>query len=157
MNVEIERKFLVKTNAFIKESYQKNHIEQGFLNSNKNRVVRVRIKDETSYLTIKGLTSKSGTTRFEWEKEIALEDGKQLLEICEQTIIQKVRYLVKRKNHVYEIDVFLGENEGLIVAEIELSSEDEHFEKPDWLGDEVTGIPKYYNSQLSIEPFKSWT
>ncbi|WP_139957215.1 CYTH domain-containing protein [Flavicella sediminum] len=157
MNVEIERKFLVKTNAFIKESYQKNHIEQGFLNSNKNRVVRVRIKDETSYLTIKGLTSKSGTTRFEWEKEIALEDGKQLLEICEQTIIQKIRYLVKHKKHVYEIDVFLGENEGLIVAEIELSSEDEHFEKPEWLGAEVTGITKYYNSQLSVQPFKNWS
>ncbi|MFC2109681.1 CYTH domain-containing protein [Bacteroidota bacterium] len=132
-------------------------LNRGFLNSNKNRVVRVRIKDNEAFLTIKGITSNSGTTRFEWEKEISFEDGKQLLEMCEQTIIQKVRYLVKINKHTYEVDVFHGENEGLIIAEIELESEDEKFEKPNWIGEEVTGQAKYYNSQLSISPFKNWT
>lgn len=156
MSLEIERKFLVKDNSFIQKSYQKNHIKQGFLNSNKNRVVRVRILDDTSFLTIKGMTKSNGTTRYEWEKEISLKEGKELILLCEKHIIEKHRYLVKNNNHTFEVDVFLGDNAGLVIAEIELNFEDEKFEKPDWLGEEVTGQEKYYNSNLSKTPYDKW-
>lgn len=153
---EIERKFLVKNIDFIKESFDSNRIEQGYLNSHKDRAVRVRVKNNHGFLTIKGSSNQSGTTRFEWEKEISVSEAKQLLDICEPGVISKTRYLVKRNQHIFEIDVFDGENDGLIVAEIELSSENETFEKPEWLGKEVTGEVKYYNSQLSKKPFKNW-
>jgi len=156
MNIEIERKFLVKNNSFMQESYQKHYIKQGYLNSNKNRTVRIRIQDNKSFLTIKGRSNSSGTTRFEWEKEISLEEGQQLFLLCEETIIEKYRYLVKTKNHTYEVDQFLGENKGLIVAEIELNSEKDFFEKPDWIGKEVTGQISYYNSSLSKIPYNKW-
>ena len=106
---------------------------------------------------MKGISSKDGTSRFEWEKEIPLLEANSLLLLCEQTIIEKKRYLIKSKNHTFEVDEFLGANEGLIIAEIELSSVKEKFLKPDWLGKEVTGISKYYNSELSKNPFKNWT
>lgn len=157
MSLEIERKFLVKDTSFIQKSYQKNMIKQGFLNSDKNRVVRVRILNDKSFLTIKGISNTSGTTRYEWEKEISLLEGEQLLLLCEKNTIEKYRYLVKNKKHTFEVDVFLGDNEGLIVAEIELDSEEEEFEKPLWLGAEVTGQTKYYNSSLSKIPFKKWS
>ncbi|MDO6801138.1 CYTH domain-containing protein [Wenyingzhuangia sp. 1_MG-2023] len=153
---EIERKFLVKNLDFISDSFESNRIEQGYLNSDKNRAVRIRITNNTGYLTIKGVSNNAGTTRFEWEKEISPAEATQLLAICEPGVIQKTRYLVKSNQHIYEIDVFDGDNQGLIVAEIELNSENESFEKPVWLGIEVTGDVKYYNSQLSKNPYKNW-
>jgi CYTH domain-containing protein len=156
MSVEIERKFLVKNNSFKEESYQKKHIKQGFLNSNKNRVVRIRIADETAFITVKGKSNKEGTTRFEWEKEINKAEAEKLLLLCEPSIIEKTRFLIKKGNHIFEVDEFYSENQGLIIAEIELNSENEPFEKPNWLGKEVTGDLKYYNSVLSKVPFKNW-
>ncbi|QOD60028.1 CYTH domain-containing protein [Polaribacter haliotis] len=156
MNVEIERKFLVKNNNFKQESYNKTYIKQGYLNSDEKRVVRVRITDTEAFITIKGKSNKKGTTRFEWEKSISVLDAQQLLLLSEPTLIEKTRFYVKKGNHTYEIDEFLGDNLGLIVAEIELNSEDENFEKPTWLGKEVTGDLKYYNSRISKHPFKNW-
>ncbi|RKF05269.1 CYTH domain-containing protein [Tenacibaculum lutimaris] len=156
MTVEIERKFLVKSEAFKEISFQKNYIKQGFLNSDKERVVRVRIKDDKGFLTIKGASNTSGTTRFEWEREIDKNEAESLFNLCEKGIIEKYRYLVKVDNHTFEVDEFLGENNGLLIAEVELKNEDENFTKPEWLGEEVTGIAKYYNSNLSKHPFISW-
>lgn len=154
--VEIERKFLVTSEAFKKESFQVEHIKQGFLNRDPHRTVRVRLMNDKGILTVKGLSSEDGLKRFEWEKDISKLEAKELFEFCESGIIGKLRHKVSVGNHVYEIDEFYGDNSGLIIAEIELSSEDEWFEKPDWLGIEVTGDIKYYNSQLSIKPYKSW-
>lgn len=153
---EIERKFLVLSDDFRTTAATTNRIVQGYLNSNPERTVRVRIKGAKGFLTIKGKGNESGTTRLEWEKEIALADAEQLLSLCEKGIIDKIRYEVPFGKHVYEIDVFSGDNDGLIVAEIELSSEDETFEKPIWLGKEVTGEEKYYNAYLSNYPYKTW-
>lgn len=154
--IEIERKFLVKSEAFKKNSFDKNEISQGYLNSNPERTVRVRIKGNQGYLTIKGKGNETGLSRFEWEKEIPVNEAKTLLELCESGVINKTRYEIKFGNHVYEVDEFFGENEGLFLAEIELQSEDEAFEKPDWLGEEVTNNKKYYNSYLSKNPYKNW-
>jgi len=154
--LEIERKFLVTSDAFKQAAFKKTRIVQGFLNTHPERTVRVRIKGEQGFLTVKGVSNKTGTTRSEWETEISTEDAKQLLNQCEPGIIDKTRYEIKAGNHVFEVDEFLGENEGLIVAEVELNSENEVFEKPLWLGKEVTGELKYYNSQLSLNPFKNW-
>ncbi|WP_271405679.1 CYTH domain-containing protein [Tenacibaculum soleae] len=156
MAVEIERKFLITSDEFKQKAHQKNYIKQGFLNADKNRVVRVRIMNDLGFLTIKGASNKTGTSRFEWEKKIDLQEAKELLNLCEKGIIEKYRYLVNVSNHTYEIDEFLGENEGLLVAEIELNNENEHFIKPNWLGEEVTGNIKYYNSNLSKLPFLKW-
>ena len=156
MNLEIERKFLIKNTEFKKTYFKKKHIIQGFLNSNKNRVVRVRIIDNSAFLTIKGISDKSGTTRFEWEKEINSAEAEQLLLLCEPSIITKTRFYIKAENHIFEVDEFYGDNEGLIIAEIELNTEDELFKKPLWLGTEVTGDKRYYNSSLSKIPFKIW-
>ncbi|ADF50645.1 conserved hypothetical protein [Zunongwangia profunda SM-A87] len=154
--VEIERKFLVKNEDFKAEFYQKNRITQGFLNTDPLRTVRIRIKDETAFLTVKGKNNEAGLSRFEWEKEIDKTEAEALLKLCEPGMIDKARFLVKSASHIFEVDEFYGENEGLIVAEVELASETENFEKPKWLGQEVTGDPKYYNSQLSKNPYKSW-
>lgn len=156
MAVEIERKFLITSDAFKQASYKKNYIKQGFLNSDKNRVVRVRITDEEAFLTIKGASNKNGTSRYEWEKEISTTEATELLLLCEEGIIEKYRYLVKIGTHIFEVDNFLGDNNGLTIAEVELTSENETFTKPAWLGDEVTGITKYYNSNLSKHPFCKW-
>jgi len=156
MSIEIERKFLVKNNSYKKESYKHLNIKQGFLNSNKNRVVRIRIIDNRGFITIKGISSDNGLSRYEWEKEITINDAQDLLSICEKGVIEKNRYLVKCSNHIFEVDEFIGENDGLIIAEVELKSEDEKFCKPKWLSKEVTGIAKYYNSELSKKPFKEW-
>ena len=153
---EIERKFLVTSTDFISESTTQFRIVQGYLNSNPERTVRVRIKGEKGFLTIKGKGSDSGISRFEWEKEINISEAEALLLLCEKGTIDKIRYEVPMGNHTYEIDVFAGENEGLIVAEIELQSENESFEKPHWLGKEVTSNERYYNAYLSNYPFKSW-
>lgn len=153
---EIERKFLVTSEAFKKEAFQKTQIVQGFLNSHPERTVRVRIKGEKGYITVKGISNKAGTIRTEWEKEIAVSDAEALLILCEPGLIYKIRYEVKVGKHVFEVDEFSGGNEGLIIAEIELEEEKETFKKPSWLGMEVTGELKYYNSQLSKNPYKKW-
>ena len=154
--VEIERKFLVLSSDFISEGFTKKRIVQAYLNSNPDRTVRVRIKGDKGFITIKGKGNATGTTRLEWEREIPLQDAEKLLTICESGTIDKVRHEVKVGNHIYEIDVFAGENEGLIMAEIELQSEEESFEKPSWLGEEVTNDERFYNAYLSKKPFKSW-
>ena len=154
--LEIERKFLVKSDDFKTLAFAKNNIAQGYLNSNPERTVRVRIKGESGFITIKGKGNTTGTTRFEWEKEIPLSEAKSLLALCEKGAIQKIRHEVKVGDHVYEVDEFFGENEGLIVAEIELKNENDSFEKPDWIGEEVTNNSQYYNSALSLNPFKNW-
>ncbi len=156
MAIEIERKFLIKSNIFKKESYKKTYIKQGFLNSHRERTVRIRITDEAAFITVKGISNRSGTSRYEWEKEINIKDAQKLLILCEETVIEKNRFLVKNEKHIFEVDEFLGQNKGLIIAEIELSNEEEFFTKPDWLGKEVTGVVKYYNSTLSKHPFNDW-
>ena len=154
--IEIERKFLITSNAFKTEAFKNARITQGFLNTDKERTVRVRLKGDLGFITVKGVSTNNGLSRFEWEKEISKQDAKSLLKLCEPTIIDKIRYEVKAENHIFEIDEFFGENEGLVIAEIELEDENETFKKPKWLGNEVTGSIKYYNSQLSKQPFNSW-
>ena len=153
---EIERKFLVNSTDFLNESSTKFRIVQGYLNSNPERTVRVRIKGNKGFITIKGKGNTSGTTRFEWEKEIDVVEAEALLQLCETGIIDKIRYEIPSGKHIFEVDVFSGENEGLRIAEVELSDENESFEKPNWLGTEVTGDKKYYNSYLSENPFTLW-
>lgn len=154
--IEIERKFLIKSDAYKNEANSKERIVQGFLNTHKERTVRVRISGDFGYLTVKGKSNETGTSRFEWEKEITLEDAEALLLLCEEGIIEKTRYKVPKGGHIFEIDEFYGTNEGLVIAEVELSDEDENYIEPDWLGEEVTGDIKYYNSQLSKNPFEKW-
>jgi adenylate cyclase len=152
---EIERKFLVK-GEFKNLASKETRIVQGYLSSIPERTVRVRIKGDKGFITIKGIGNTSGATRYEWEKEIPTNEVEELLKICEPGVIDKTRYLVKVGNHTFEVDEFYGENQGLTVAEIELSSESEDFVKPEWLGDEVTGDTKYYNSMLMKNPFTKW-
>ena len=154
--IEIERKFLVKSDAYKKEAFQDTRIIQGFLNTHKERTVRIRVKGDLGFITIKGLSSKNGLSRFEWEKEITSKEAESLLILCEPTIIDKIRYEVRLGQHVFEVDEFFGDNAGLIIAEVELEHETEIFEKPIWLGEEVTGQIKYYNSQLSKHPYNTW-
>ena len=155
MAQEIERKFLVAGDfrPFVRKAIR---ITQGYLSSAPERTVRVRIKGEKGFITIKGKASESGASRFEWEKEIPVDEVRELLKICEPGVIDKTRYLVDVGNHTFEVDEFYGDNEGLTVAEVELGSEDEAFEKPSWLGEEVTGDAKYYNSMLMKNPYKNW-
>ncbi len=155
MAQEIERKFLV-SGDFKSSAFKATRITQGYLSSVPERTVRVRVKGDKGYITIKGIGNSTGASRFEWEKEIPVEDVKALLEICEPGVIDKTRYLVKAGEHTYEVDEFYGDNEGLTVAEVELSDENEAFDKPSWLGEEVTGDPRYYNSMLMKNPYKNW-
>lgn len=154
--IEIERKYLVTSLDFITDSYTKNDIAQGYLNSNIERTVRVRIKANKGFITIKGVGNESGTSRFEWEKEIPVNEAKALLKLCEKGVIEKTRYEVKSGKHTIEIDVFHNENKGLIIAEIELENENETILKPTWLGEEVTNDKRFYNSYISKNPYKSW-
>ncbi|MBP8944949.1 MAG: CYTH domain-containing protein [Paludibacteraceae bacterium] len=156
MGKEIERKYLVKGDfkPWIKNSYT---IIQGYLCSVPERTVRIRVKNqEKGFITIKGKTEKNGLSRYEWEKEIPLQDAQELLQLCEPGIIEKTRYEVIFKGQRFEIDEFHGENEGLIIAEIELESENTPIQKPDWLGKEVTGEERFYNAQLRKNPYKNW-
>jgi adenylate cyclase len=155
MGQEIERKFLV-VGDFKSFVNKETKIVQGYLSSVPERAVRVRIKGDKGFLTIKGIGNESGASRYEWEREISIEDASDLLKICEPGVIDKTRFLVKAGDHTYEVDEFYGDNEGLTVAEVELSSEEEEFEKPNWLGVEVTGDVKYYNAMLMKNPFKDW-
>lgn len=154
--IEIERKFLVLSDDYRQAAISKERIVQGFLNSHSDRTVRIRISGAFGYLTVKGKSNRSGTSRFEWEKEIPVDDAKDLLTLCEEGLIEKTRYKIPIGHHIYEVDEFLGDNERLVIAEVELNDEEETFDKPDWLGKEVTGELKYYNSQLSKRPFKNW-
>ena len=154
--IEIERKFLVNSNAF-KDSYlKKTHIKQAYLNSDPNRSVRVRIKANKGFLTIKGKGNASGTSRYEWEKEISFKEAEELFLLCEPGAIAKYRYEVNYLGSLYEVDEFLEDNQGLVIAELELNNEEQSFNKPIWLGKEVTGDVKYYNSQLVKNPFAKW-
>jgi len=155
MGQEIERKFLVRGDfkPFI-TTYTR--IVQGYLSSVPERTVRIRINGNKGFLTIKGIGNDLGTSRYEWEKEIPLQEAEDLLKICEPGLIDKTRYLVKHAQHTFEVDEFYGENQGLLLAEVELKSETEAFEKPDWLGEEVTGDQRYYNVMLMKNPFRVW-
>ncbi len=154
--IEIERKFLITSEEFKNEAKKSVRIVQGFLNTDPERTVRIRIKGEQGFITVKGKGNTTGVSRFEWEKEISILEAEQLLSLCEKGSIEKVRYEISLGNHTFEVDEFLGENTGLFVAEIELNDENESFLKPNWLGKEITGESKYYNSQLSKKPYLSW-
>lgn len=154
--LEIERKFLVNSNVFKNEATKNTRIVQAYLSSHPERSVRVRIKGEKGILTIKGKGNAIGVSRFEWEKEIPLPEAEALLPLCEEGSIHKTRYEIPVNSHVFEVDEFYDENEGLIIAEIELQNENETFEKPTWLGKEVTGDNRYYNSQLIKYPYSNW-
>ena len=155
MAQEIERKFLVKGD-FKSEVFKSTRITQGYLSSVPERTVRVRVKGDKGFITIKGIGNETGASRYEWEKEIPVEDVHELLKICEPGVIDKTRYLVKNGDYTFEVDEFYGDNDGLTVAEIELPSEDAAFNKPAWLGEEVTGDVRFYNSMLMKNPYKNW-
>lgn len=155
MSQEIERKFLV-TGEYKTLAKERFRIAQGYLSSVPERTVRIRIKGSLGFITIKGKSNASGLSRYEWEKEIPLEEAQELLLLCESGTVDKTRYLVVFENNTFEVDEFYGNNEGLVIAEIELESETAEFSKPDWLGQEVTGDIRYYNAQLSINPYKTW-
>ena len=156
MAQEIERKFLVKDDSYKALAYHSSRIAQGYICSMRGRTVRVRIRDDKGYLTIKGPSDASGLGRYEWEKEIPLHEAQELMKLCEPGMIDKTRYLVRSGKHIFEVDEFYGENEGLTLAEVELSSVDEVYEKPDFIDEEVTGDVKYYNSFLMKHPFSKW-
>ncbi len=154
MGVEIERKYLVEIDKFIKPD-EGQIIKQAFLNSEKERVVRVRISGSDAFLTIKGISR--GMSRNEYEYSIPLRDAEELIEdLCEKPVIEKTRYRLEYKNHIWDIDIFAGDNDGLVMAEIELQSEGEEFELPEWVGEEVTKDERYYNSNLTRKPYKKW-
>lgn len=156
MAQEIERKFLVTSDAFKKDAFKQTRITQGYLSSVPERTVRVRVKGDKGYITIKGIGNEGGASRYEWEKEIPVAEVEELLMICEPGVIDKTRYEVKSGDFTFEVDEFYGENQGLVIAEVELNSENDHFEKPLWLGEEVTGDVKYYNSMLMKNPYIKW-
>ena len=154
--MEIERKFLVVSEDYKHEAVSSSQIIQGFLNTDPERTVRIRIRDKEANLTIKGKSNEAGTIRNEWEIAIGYEMARELLAISEGPVIEKIRYLVPKGDHTFEVDKFCGDNEGLVIAELELDEEDEEYYSPQWLGREVTGEIKYYNSQLSKTPYKEW-
>ena len=156
MPQEIERKFLVISDTYKALSLGKTRITQAYIATNPSASVRVRVKGDKGFLTIKGKGNDSGTTRYEWEKKIPVEEAKELLQLCTSGVIDKIRHQVNFNGFIYEVDEFFGENEGLVVAEIELNNEDDVFEKPLWLGKEVTGETKYYNAVLVQHPFSKW-
>ena len=155
MALEIERKFLVKNQGYKQMAYGSSRIMQGYICSGRGRTVRVRVRDDKGYLTIKGPSIDGGLSRFEWEREIPLGVAELLLRRC-LGVVEKVRHIVEYEGHTFEIDEFRGDNEGLIVAEVELSTHNERVTLPTWCGDEVTGERCFYNSFLSKHPFKSW-
>ncbi len=152
---EIERKFLV-TGEYKSQAFAHSRIVQGYICSARGRTVRVRLRDGRGYLTIKGASDAAGMSRYEWEKEISREEAEELMKLCEEGVIDKMRYLVRSGSHVFEVDEFYGDNEGLVMAEVELASEDEPFDRPAFIGREVTGDVRYYNSQLMKHPYREW-
>ena len=155
LHFEIERKFIV-TGEWKHLATSKTHIEQGYFETAPGRTVRIRIRDDKAYLTIKGPSNEEGLARYEFETEVPMEDGKKMLELCRPGRIDKDRWLVPDGKHTVEVDEFHGDNEGLVMAEVELQSPDEPYEKPDFIGEEVTGDRRYYNSSLRMNPFKAW-
>lgn len=154
--IEIERKFLVRGGDFKRQAESSSYIKQGYILSGGGRTVRVRIRDGQGFLTIKG-PSKSGTfSRYEFEKEITIDEAENLMQMCEPGMVEKRRYIVPFRGHVFEVDEFYGDNEGLVFAEVELDSEDEVFEKPGFIGPEVTGDRHFYNSNLRRMPYNVW-
>jgi len=156
MASEIERKFFVKNDTFKALAEKTIYIEQGYLTTEKDCVVRVRIADEKSFITIKIRNKYNDIIRSEWEYPIPLEEAREMMKICGLNTIHKTRYLVPVGKHIFEVDVFHSDNEGLVISEIELSAEDEPFIRPDWLGEEVTAIGSYYNFYLAQHPYKEW-
>ena len=152
---EIERKFLVKGD-FEKDVLRRQRIVQGYICVEEARTVRVRIQGDEGFLTIKSAANEKGWSRYEYEQPVSLVDAEELLKLCLPGVIDKVRHWIHAGNHLWEVDVFHGDNDGLVVAEIELSSEEEIFELPEWVGDEVTGNAKYYNAKLSQKPYSQW-
>lgn len=155
MSQEIERKFLVK-GEYKSQAVRSFRIVQGYLSSATGRTVRIRIKGDKGFITIKGQSNESGLSRYEWEKEIPLNEAEELLLLCEPGVIDKTRYEIPIGKHIFEVDEFYGENNGLTLAEIELKTEDESYTKPVWLGEEVTGDRRYYNSCLTKQPYSKW-
>tara|TARA_B100000900_G_scaffold205240_1_gene173949 strand:+ start:3215 stop:3685 length:471 start_codon:yes stop_codon:yes gene_type:complete len=153
---EIERKFLIASDGYKHNISSKYDVIQGYLSTDPNRTVRLRVSGGKGYLTIKSGTSKNGLCRLEWEKELPIEEAVKLITLCLPNKIEKTRYNVNYKGRLFEVDIFKGINEGLKIAEIELDGEADVFEKPKWLGEDVTGIKKYYNSQLCQKPFTKW-
>ena len=156
MGIEIERKYLVEGEAYREEAFEAVRITQGYLSSVPERSVRIRVRGDKGYITIKGSGSANGVSRFEWEKEIPVDEAQELLLLCEPGVIDKTRHLVKAGEFVIEVDEFHGDNEGLVMAEVELPDEEATFEHPRWLGKEVTGDSRYYNVMLSKHPFTTW-
>ena len=155
MPLEIERKFLV-VGDYKSLSASHSRIMQGYICSGRGRTVRVRLRDDKGYLTIKGPSLNGGLSRYEFEKEITKDEALSLMRLCEPGIIDKTRWLVPVGSHTYEVDEFYGDNQGLVMAEVELGSEDEAYEKPDFIGREVTGDKRFYNSHLLVNPFCKW-
>ena len=155
--LEIERKFLVCSDDYKRQAHSSSRICQGYICSSHGRTVRVRIRDDRGYLTIKGPSDASGISRYEFEKEITLEEAEQLMKLCEPGMIDKTRYLVESGSHTFEVDEFYGDNAGLVIAEVELRSEDEPFVKPAFIGREVTGNRRFYNGHLVKHPFGAWS
>ena len=156
MALEIERKYLVLDDSYTREAFSSYHLVQGYICRQTGKTVRVRIRDKQGFITIKGPSLDGGLSRYEFEQEIPLADAQQLMKLCELGVIDKTRWLVKSDKHVFEVDEFHGDNEGLVVAEVELSNGTESFEKPHFIGEEVTGDRRYYNAQLCQHPFGSW-
>ena len=154
--MEIERKFMVRGNGYRQLAYASDRIKQGYICSGHGRTVRVRLRGGRGYLTIKGPSLDGGLSRYEFEKEITPDEAEQLFRLCEPGIIDKTRFLVKSGQHTFEVDEFYGENEGLVMAEVELSAPDEPYEKPAFIGKEVTGDRRFYNSHLRVNPFSAW-
>jgi len=154
--LEIERKFLVKNDGYRSQAYSSSRIKQGYICSGHGRTVRVRLRDDKGFLTIKGPSDAKGMSRYEFEKEITPDEAAHLFALCEPGAIDKTRYLVKSGSHVFEVDEFYGDNEGLVMAEVELKAEDEPFDKPDFIGREVTGDRRFYNSYLTKIPYTLW-
>jgi CYTH domain-containing protein len=155
MAIEIERKFIVVGDFYGEVEYTK-RITQGYICASAERTVRVRIAGEEAFLTIKGPSGDTGWSRYEFEQKIALTDAEELLKLCVSGLIDKVRHYIPAGEHTWEVDVFKGDNEGLVIAEIELSSAHEPFDKPAWIGEEVTADKRYYNAMLSQWPYKQW-
>ena len=154
MGVEIERKFLVKGNGWKASAGEGVSCKQGYLDSGQGTTVRVRIMDEQAFLTIKGATT--GITRSEFEYEIPVPDAAELVELCGDAIVEKRRYFIKHSSKLWELDVFSGANTGLVMAEIELESEEEPFVLPEWVGMDVSSDPRYRNAHLARHPFTTW-
>ena len=154
--LDIERKFLVCGEDYKQQAFHHSRIKQGYISSRRGATVRVRLRDGQGFLTIKGPSDDKGMSRYEFEKEISAEEAAHLFELCEPGIIDKTRYLVRAGNHTFEVDEFYGDNQGLVMAEVELQSETETFEKPSFIGQEVTGDRRYYNSHLREYPYSQW-